>query len=75
MLEAAGDPTAAGLYAAPRVESLWATVPGLQCCQHDPEDIDTSQPDHVADNCLYLLMTCQDPRYRYRAGRTEYRIW
>ena len=75
MLEAAGDPTAAGLYASPRVESFWATVPGLQYAQHDPEDLDTTQPDHVADSCRYLLMAAQDPRYSYRAGGTEYRIW
>lgn len=48
MMEAAGDLTSAGLYATPRVESFWATVPGLQYAQHDPEDLDTTQPDQCA---------------------------
>jgi hypothetical protein len=75
MMEAAGDLTAAGLYATPRVESFCATVPGLQYAQHDPEDLDTTGPDHTADACKDLVVAAQDPRYSYRASGTEHRVW
>lgn len=75
MMEAAGDPTAPGLYATPKVESFWATVPGLQYAQHDPEDLDTTQPDHVADSCRYLLMATHDKRYTFQPGATDFRVW
>ena len=75
LMEAAGDPTEAGLYATPKVESFWATVPGLQYAQHDPEDLDTTGPDHTADACKYLLVAAQDPRYSYGTGGTDYRVW
>ena len=75
MMEAAGDPTAPGLYATPKVESFWATVPGLQYAQHDPEDLDTTQPDHVADSTRYLLMATYDKRYTFQPGATDFRVW
>jgi hypothetical protein len=75
LMEAAGDPFHPGLYATPKVESFWATVPGLTYAQHDPEDLDTTQPDHVADSLRYLVMASNDQRYSYRASGTDFRVW
>ena len=75
LMEAAGDPFHPGLYATPKVESFWATVPGLTYAQHDPEDLDTNQPDHVADSLRYMVMATNDARYSYRAGGTNFRVW
>ncbi len=73
--EAAGDSFHPGLYATPKVARFWATVPGLTYAQHDPEDLDTTQPDHVGDSCRYLITAINDPRYSYRAGGTDFRVW
>jgi hypothetical protein len=75
MLEAAGDWTTAGLYATPKVESFWATVPGLQYAPHNPEDLDSTGPDHVADAVRYLLQATHDPRYTFQPGGTKVRVW
>jgi hypothetical protein len=75
LMEAAGDPFHPGLYATPKVESFWATVPGLTYSQHDPEDLDTTQPDHVADSLRYLVMAQADPKYSHRAGATKYQVY
>jgi hypothetical protein len=75
LMEAAGDPFHPGLYATPKVESFWATVPGLTYAQHDPEDLDTTQPDHCVDSLRYLVMATNDQRYSYRAGGTDFRVW
>jgi len=75
LMEAAGDPTHPALYVTPKVESFWATVPGLTYAPHDPEDIDTTQPDHVADSLKYLVMSMNDPRYSHRTGATDVRVW
>ena len=75
LMEAAGDPTHPALYVTPKVESFWATVPGLTYAPHDPEDIDTTQPDHVADSLKYLVMSMNDPRYSHRTGGTDVRVW
>jgi hypothetical protein len=74
-MEAAGNPFHPGLYATPKVESFWATVPGLTYAQHDPEDLDTTQPDHVGDRCLYLIIAIKDPGDSYQAGGTDIRVW
>jgi hypothetical protein len=75
MLEAAGDPSAPGLYATPAVESFFATIPQLTYAENDPEDLDSSGPDHCADSCKYLLTAMQDPKYSYRTGATSHRVW
>ena len=75
LMEAAGDPFYPGLYATPKVESFWATVPGLTYSKHDPEDLDTTQPDHVGDSLRYMVMATNDARYSYRAGGTIFRVW
>ena len=75
LMEAAGDPTHPALYVTPKVESFWATVPGLTYAPHDPEDIDTTQPDHVGDSLRYLVMAMNDPRYSHRTGGTDVRVW
>lgn len=75
LMEAAGDPFHPGLYVTPKVESFWATVPGLTYAQHDPEDLDTNQPDHCVDSLRYMVMATNDARYSYRAGGTNFRVW
>ncbi len=75
LMEAAGDLSHPGLYATTKVESFWATVPGLTYAQHDPEDLDTTQPDHCVDSLRYLVMATNDQRYSYRAGGTDFRVW
>ena len=56
-------------------ESFWATVPGLQYAQHDPEDLETTQPDHVADSFRYLLVATHVKRYSFQPGGTDFRVW
>ena len=74
-LEADGDPSVAGLYATPAAESVFATLPQLTYSTNDPEDLDSSGPDHTADSLKYLLTAMQDPKYSYRTGATSHRIW
>ena len=57
------------------MESFWATVPGLTYSQNDPEDLDTTQPDHVADSLRYLVMAQADPKYSHRPGATKYQVY
>jgi hypothetical protein len=71
MLEAAGDPSAPGLYATPAVQSFWATLPGLTTCQRDPEDLNTDGPDHTADALRYLLMAMEERRFSVRLGSAD----
>ena len=82
MLEAAGDHTVPGLYATPDVRSFWATMPALVYAPNNPEDLDTSGPDHCADSCRYLLMAMADRRFSHRSGVAdgkngipEMRVW
>jgi len=71
MLEAASDPSVPGLYATPAVESFWATVPALTYCERNPEDLDSSGPDHTADSLRYMLMAMQERRYTFRPGPAD----
>ncbi|WP_143593682.1 phage terminase large subunit [Synechococcus sp. 1G10] len=82
MLEAAGDPTAAGLYATPRCESFWATLPVLVHDELHSGDLDTTGPDHTADAIRYLLTATVDRTYNYvtgaldgTEGRPLFRVW
>ena len=36
---------------------------------------DTTQPDHVADSCRYLLMAIHDRRYSFQSCGTDFRVW
>lgn len=74
MMEAAGDHSVAGLYATPKVESFWGTIPTLTYKENDPEDLDSDGPDHLADSLRYLLMAMQESKYSYRTGRGP-RFW
>lgn len=71
LLEAAGDPSVPGLYATPQAESFWATIPALTYAERDPEDLDSSGPDHTADSLRYLLMAMQEQRYSFRLGNAD----
>jgi hypothetical protein len=71
MMEAAGDPSVPALYATPQVESFWATIPALVYSERDPEDLDSSGPDHTADALRYLLMAMAQPKYSFRCGPAD----
>ena len=71
MMEAAGDSSVPALYATPQVESFWATMPTLTYAERDPEDLDTTGPDHTADSLRYLLMAIADPKYTYVLGQAD----
>jgi hypothetical protein len=75
MMEAAGDHTVPGLYATPRCESFWATMPVLTYAERDPEDLDSSGPDHTADSLRYMLMAMQEHRYAAKTGNTDFVLW
>lgn len=68
MMEAAGDPSAPGLYATERCESFWSTLPGLVYDQHNPEDLDTTGIDHAADAVRILLSGIEGSRHTAMAG-------
>ena len=74
-MEAAGDPSAPGLYVCPKVRAFWATIPSLQCDTNHPEDIDSSQCDHLADALRYLLTSIADPRFSGKIGQSSFRVW
>jgi hypothetical protein len=74
-LEAAGDPSAPALYATQKVESLFATLPTLVYDEKNPEDLDSSGPDHTADAIRYALMAMHDPRFRSVSAQTSFRVW
>jgi hypothetical protein len=75
MLEAAGDPSAPGLYCCENVDSFWATIPSLVYDPKNPEDLDSSGVDHLADSIRYTLMAMADPKYSYRTGPTNFAIY
>ncbi|AII44073.1 hypothetical protein KR100_12005 [Synechococcus sp. KORDI-100] len=72
MMEAAGDPSAPGLYATEKCASLWSTLPGLVYDQHNPEDLDTTGIDHAADAVRYLLSGIESSRHTAMAGHRVY---
>ena len=73
-MEASGDPSAPGLFVTPRCRAFWATIPSLQCDSNHPEDIDTSQCDHLADALRYLLTSIDDKRYSGHLGITNFKL-
>lgn len=82
LMEAAGDSSVPALYATPEVESFWATVPSLVRSERDPEDLDSSGPDHTADSLRYLVEatlsrshTCVVGRADGKDGRPLFRVY
>ena len=45
------------LYAAYECEDFWRTMPTLQHCEKNPEDLDTDGEDHIADEVRYGCMS------------------
>ena len=75
LLDGAGDPYAPGLYFTGRCDSIWSLFPKLTYCEKNPEDIDTTQPDHSADALRYAITAMDDPRYRANNGTSGFRVW
>jgi hypothetical protein len=44
-----------GLYVSRLCRGWWATVPSLQRCSRNPEDVDSRGPDHWADASRYAI--------------------
>jgi hypothetical protein len=55
LLADAGKTDVPGLYVARSCRYWWATVPALTRDPRNPEDVDTTAPDHGADACRYGL--------------------
>ena len=55
MLADAGKPDVPGLYVSRSCRYWWSTVPSLPRDPRNPEDVDSSAPDHAADACRYAL--------------------
>jgi len=55
LLADAGKPDVPGLYVSRNCRIWWETVPSLPRDPRNPEDVDSSAPDHAADSCRYGL--------------------
>jgi hypothetical protein len=55
LLADAGKPDVPGLYVSRNCRIWWETVPSLPRDPRNPEDVDSSAPDHAADACRYAL--------------------
>jgi len=55
LLADAGKPDVPGLYVSRKCSYWWETVPALPRDPRNPEDVDSSAPDHAADACRYGL--------------------
>lgn len=55
MLADAGKPDVPGLYVSRSCRYWWQTVPSLPRDPRNPEDVDSTAPDHAADACRYGL--------------------
>ena len=55
LLADAGKPDVPGLYVSRNCRIWWETVPSLPRDPRNPEDVDSSAPDHAADACRYGL--------------------
>lgn len=55
MLADAGSPDRPGLYISRSCRYWWTTVPALPRDPRNPEDVDSTAPDHAADACRYGL--------------------
>lgn len=53
LMQDAGKPDRPGLYISRKCSYFWNTVPYLGRDKRDPEDVDTTGPDHAADACRY----------------------
>jgi len=60
MLADAGKPDMPGLYVSRSCRYWWQTVPALPRDTRNPEDVDTTAPDHAADACRYALTALND---------------
>lgn len=68
MMQAAGSPVEAGLYATERCLSFFACTPMLVYDQRNPLDIDSNGPDHTADADRYTLKAIEKGGGRMFAG-------
>ena len=66
LLADAGKPDKPGLYVSRRCQVWWETVPNLPRDQRNPEDVDTTAPDHAADACRYALTRIEIPHITIR---------
>ncbi|QIB66973.1 phage terminase large subunit [Kineobactrum salinum] len=55
LLSDAGQPDKPGLYISRSCRYWWQTVPSLPRDHRNPEDVDSTAPDHAADACRYAL--------------------
>src|SRR6185437_4570448 len=55
LLSQASRPDVPGLHVSRICEGWWATVPSLQRCPRNPEDVDSRGPDHHGDSCRYAI--------------------
>lgn len=55
LLVNAGQPDVPGLYVSRNCRIWWQTVPSLPRDPRNPEDVDSTAPDHAADACRYAL--------------------
>lgn len=62
MLADAGKPDKPGLYISRKCQIWWQTVPSLPRDPRNPEDVDSTAPDHAADACRYGLYRYQMPK-------------
>ena len=60
LLADAGKPDRPGLYVARSCRYWWQTVPSLPRDARNPEDVDSSAPDHAADACRYALTRARE---------------
>lgn len=62
LLADAGSPDQPGLYISRSCRYWWATVPALPRDPRNPEDVDSTAPDHAADACRYGLVHHRPPQ-------------
>lgn len=55
LLADAGKPDKPGMYVSRLCRYWWATVPALPRDPRNPEDVDSTAPDHAADACRYAI--------------------
>ena len=53
LLNDAGKPDLPGLYVTRSCRYWWTTVPSLPRDPRNPDDVDSTAPDHAADACRY----------------------
>ena len=56
LLADAGKPDVPGLYVSRSCRYWWQTVPSLPRDPRNPDDVDSTAPDHAADACRYACL-------------------